>query len=399
MGEWLVLASIPFVAAAIGYVTKLLAIEMMFRPVEYRGLGPVGWQGVIPRSAGEMAAVVDSLVQKALDPEELVERIDIEALIERLDVPLQESVEDIATEIAREYYPTLWDRLPEGTRRLILTRLRSRAPTVARDLLGQLRGNLEDVIDLRYMVVSNLVRNKHVLNSLMRSTTEPELRFIIRWGAVFGFVLGVFQAAAYGITGAHLVMPLFGLAVGWSTDWLALKMLFDPTEEKRLPGGIRWQGLFFKRRHEFAEDYARAIARDLLTPRVLLESLLTGPGSDRFFVQAQRELQRAIDTELGAARPLVSLMIGDRRYGRIKQAVAERAVARLAETAPHVRAQADDQLDVEALMTAKMRQLSLGEYEALLRPAFEKHRWKLIAAGAVLGVLVGEVQAQIVIRL
>ncbi len=35
--HWYLYASLPFVAALIGYVTKLLAIRMMFQPLEFIG--------------------------------------------------------------------------------------------------------------------------------------------------------------------------------------------------------------------------------------------------------------------------------------------------------------------------------------------------------------------------
>jgi uncharacterized membrane protein YheB (UPF0754 family) len=56
--HWVTYASMPVLAAVIGYVTKLVAIEMMFKPVDFRGKPPVlGWQGIIPRNAGRMATV------------------------------------------------------------------------------------------------------------------------------------------------------------------------------------------------------------------------------------------------------------------------------------------------------------------------------------------------------
>jgi hypothetical protein len=39
-----------------------------------------------------------------------------------------------------------------------------------------------------------------------------------------------------------------------------------------------------------------------------------------------------------------------------------------------------------------MRRLTRVEYEGLLRPAFRQDEWKLIAVGAVIGALVGELQ-------
>ena len=54
--HWWVYASMPIVAGVIGYVTKLVAIRMMFQPIEFRGIRPwFGWQGIVPRRAAKMA--------------------------------------------------------------------------------------------------------------------------------------------------------------------------------------------------------------------------------------------------------------------------------------------------------------------------------------------------------
>ena len=49
---WLVYLSMPFVAAFVGWSTKIVALEMLYRPIEFRGWGPFGWQGIVPRRAG-----------------------------------------------------------------------------------------------------------------------------------------------------------------------------------------------------------------------------------------------------------------------------------------------------------------------------------------------------------
>jgi uncharacterized membrane protein YheB (UPF0754 family) len=40
--HWYVYASMPVIAAAIGYITKIVAIEMLYRPMRFVGLGPIG---------------------------------------------------------------------------------------------------------------------------------------------------------------------------------------------------------------------------------------------------------------------------------------------------------------------------------------------------------------------
>ena len=49
--NWLVL-TIPLIAGFIGWLTNVVAVKMMFYPVEPWGKPPwLGWQGVIPANA------------------------------------------------------------------------------------------------------------------------------------------------------------------------------------------------------------------------------------------------------------------------------------------------------------------------------------------------------------
>ena len=85
--NWIVYASMPLVAAFIGYTTKLLALQMMYRPLEFRGVGVLGWQGLVPRRAGKVAATtIELLTENLLRPEELLDRIDAEEAVEEIRV-------------------------------------------------------------------------------------------------------------------------------------------------------------------------------------------------------------------------------------------------------------------------------------------------------------------------
>ena len=114
--------------------------------------------------------------------------------------------------------------------------------------MSELRRNLDQVFDLKHMVVSNLVRDKRLLNRMFQDIGGDAFRFLIRAGLYFGFYIGLVQVAVFGITGSDLVLPLFGLITGGLTDYVALTMIFRPKEEKRIAPGITWQGIFHKRR-------------------------------------------------------------------------------------------------------------------------------------------------------
>ncbi|MBB2935108.1 uncharacterized membrane protein YheB (UPF0754 family) [Amycolatopsis bartoniae] len=398
--HWPVYVTMPFVAALIGYVTKRVAIEMMFRPLEFVGIPPfLGWQGVLPANAERMAVTATQMLTRNLvDPKEIFARLDPDEIAHEIEVPLLEVVEDVTREVMEQYQPRLWEALPDGARRLLLNRVRTESPKVIAKILRELAHDIEEVLDLEHLVVTNLVRDKALLNRLIRDISRPELRFIARSGLVFGFALGIVQLVVWALTKSSVVLPVFGLAIGWFTDWLALKMIFLPREPREFFGLYTWQGVFQKRRDQVAADYGDMIAREIITIPNLLEEVLRGPRSDRLFHLVTREVQRTIDAQAGFVKPLVAFAVGSRRFQEMKQAAATKAAERVPDTIRYAEDYATNALDVRNTIVDRMRRLSPVQFEGLLRPAFRQDEWKLIAVGAVIGGLVGELQVMVLLH-
>ncbi|MGH3648307.1 MAG: DUF445 domain-containing protein, partial [Micromonosporaceae bacterium] len=213
--HWLLYASIPFIAATIGYVTKYVAVEMMFRPLEFKGIRPfLGWQGVLPANAGRMAATaMDLLLGRLIDPHEILRRLDPHRMVREVEEPLRTVSGAVGEELLREYQADLWEMTPGPVQRLIIGEVRRQAPVVARKLLPEVIDNIEDYIDVRDLAITNLIRDKATLNRLIRDVAKPEMDFIIRSGLYFGFGLGLIQVIVWALTHEPLVMPLFGLFV------------------------------------------------------------------------------------------------------------------------------------------------------------------------------------------
>ncbi|MGH6729775.1 MAG: DUF445 domain-containing protein, partial [Sphingomicrobium sp.] len=158
------------------------------------------------------------------------------------------------------------------------------------------------------------------------------------------------------------------------------------------------QGLFIKRRKEVAGQYGRLIATEVLTPAAIIESILSGPMSDKLFAMVQKQVERTIDESAGIARPLVVFAYGSNRYHEMKTLVAKRLIERLPAALKHVERSAEDAMDIQNDLSEKMKQLTEEEFEGLLRPAFKQDEWILITVGAVLGAIVGELQVQVMLK-
>ncbi|WP_410618281.1 DUF445 domain-containing protein [Amycolatopsis sp. cmx-8-4] len=388
--HWPLYVSIPIVAALIGYGTKLVAIRMMFQPVEFIGIKPFfGWQGIVPKRAARMASIAcDTMTEQLIKPAEVVARLDAGRIAKEIEKPLLAGVEDIVREVAGHYQPGLWESLPVRVQQLVIERVQHESPRMVAAVLDLIKSDVDSVFDLKGMVVTSLVKDKRLLNRIFQEAGAQEFKFIARSGLVFGGAIGVIQMIAWVLFKFPLIMPVFGLFTGWFTDWLALRMIFFPIEPKKY-FGVEWQGLFLKRRKEVAEAYGELIAKEIITPHNVIEAILHGPLSDRVLALIQRQL----DAELGrVARPLVVFAVGSRKYQDMKLSIAEQIMNRLPETMRYIEDYATDAMDIRNVLVTKMKELSPHEFERLLRPAFEQDEWILIATGAVLGFAVGEAQ-------
>jgi uncharacterized membrane protein YheB (UPF0754 family) len=381
--NWFIYLSMPLVAAFVGYTTKLVALQMLYRPIEFVGIGPFGWQGVVPRRAGKTAALtIQMLTDKLLQPAEILDKIDAR--------------QAVARDLAEQVRPGLWDSIPAAGRNAVLSRVHAAAPGVVDNLLTEMKTDLPRFVDLQYLAVTTLVKNKAQLNALMKGMGGAAMKFIRRSGIYFGFAIGLVQMVAWGLFHNPWIMPGFGFVTGFASDWLALNLIFIPREPKKLFGFIPIHGVLHAQRENVTRDYARILANDLFSADVLLDAILHGPTSERLFAAIEKEVSAALDAQAGVAQPLITLAIGTKRYRQAKDAIVQMLIERLPDTMQQAKDYTAKTLDIENLIVDKMNKLSPAQYEAILRPVFKDDEMLMITVGAVLGFLVGELQVVLV---
>jgi len=401
---WWIYLSMPLIAGFIGWSTKLVAIEMIFRPINFRGvrLGPIplGWQGMIPRRAPEMAAIAyDMISTNLITPREIFDRIDPEQLVASVREPIRRTVDDVVRDMAITYYPGLWEAMPEPTRKLLILALQREAPKAAVSMVKDAQRDVEKMFDLREMVITNLTEDRELLNRMIRDIGGPDLKMIPKLGFWFGMIIGVVQAIVWALFHNPYVMPVLGLLNGLVTDYIGLQMLFRPHEPKRYFGVFTWHGLFAKRRHEVIPQYGQIIADEILSPDKITRALLTGPAGDRVFELAARHVDRAADALPSFAKPAVVVAVGTDKWREMKRIAAEKAFAYAPDAAEAAHGYVLEAFDIEHTIVERMHELTPEQYEELLRPAVKKDEPLAVLLGAVLGFLVGELQSQLTERI
>ncbi|MFL0175450.1 MULTISPECIES: DUF445 domain-containing protein [Mycobacteriaceae] len=392
--HWIIYFSMPLVAAFVGWSTKIVAMEMIYRPLEFKGIGPIGWQGIIPRRAGKVGSTtIELLTANLLKPEELLSRIDAKEAVEVLREPLSASINDIARDVAEEIRPGLWDSLPEAGRQAILNRIHSQAPRITEKMLNEMQSDLSRFVDLQFLAVTTLVRNKEKLNKLMRGLSDDAMAFVRRSGIYFGLIIGTAQMFVWAIFKLPWIMPAFGFGIGLVSDYIALNMLFRPVKPTKYLGFIKFQGLLHAQREKITADYARILSEDLFAPDILYDGILKGPGADKLFAMIAREVEAAIDSEIGGfTGTVVKFAVGTSKYNALKDRIVDLVVERLPATLLDAQDYAMSKIDLERTIIDKMNQLTNEEYESILRPVFKDDEPLMIAIGAILGGCVGELQ-------
>lgn len=129
-------------------------------------------------------------------------------------------------------------------------------------------------------------------------------------------------------------MPLAGFLVGYLTNFLALKMIFEPIFPVYVCG-IKFQGLFLQRQREVSKEFAKvqasvrhtvepsrrfvltspsAVVQNLLKSETMWQYMLTGRLSSVFYARLKAHSRTFTNRMLGPVKAVIVLYMGADAY-------------------------------------------------------------------------------------
>lgn len=383
--------TIPVVAAFVGCFTNWIAIQLTFYPLEFVGRPPfLGWQGIIPAKVEKMASiVVDQTLSKLGTLDEFFHEMEPDKISLHIHKFIDERLETYTDEVMHEKNEILWANLPLALKRRFYARTRKQLPTLTKALVADIGTHIEELVDLKHMIVSQMSDDKALMNRVFYEVGHREFNFVIRSGIAFGAFFGIIQMLVWMFWPDNWVLPVFGLFVGLATNWIALNLIFRPLEPVNI-GFFKIQGLFLKRQQEVSQTFCRLVTEEVLTIQRIVEEMMHGPRQDRTKVLIKRHLKPIIDA--ASVRTLAQLTVGLSGYASLKHTLEEKVLE--VSVAPFenkvfIKERAEV---VATLFKSRMAQLSPEEFQELLRPAFQEDEWILILMGGILGALAGFAQ-------
>lgn len=183
---------LPLTGAVIGWVTNVLAIRLLFRPLQPFRLGPLTFQGLIPKRRGQIACSVGNVVAEQLfSVDELAEQLDMPAIQREMQRLVCIAVDRWCGEkiglLPKSVRQTLSQRLSE----LVTAEVALQFPRMVELLITHMR----EQVDVR-AIVERKINTLPLLEveKLVLSVARSELKQIELLGAVLGFLIGLLQA-------------------------------------------------------------------------------------------------------------------------------------------------------------------------------------------------------------
>lgn len=408
--HWVHFLTIPLFTGVVGFLINWSGLWMLFSPVRFRGVripgmrelasvlprkiqeipgvlqGGVGWQGIIPARAAKMGSIaVDKAIAKLGTPSDFYQQLEPERIAEHIVASFRPEIPALVDEVMRREHPRLWRDLPGPVREAVVERVQNQVPAVVTRVTDEIGEHIDQLLDPKIMVIDHFRENPALVVRIFRDFGQRELDLMVRFGFVFGFLLGVPVAVADSIVGQWWLLPILGVVVGWVTNALGMWLIFEPPEPRRILG-IRVHGLFLRRQDQAAEVYARIIAEDVITLERIGDFLLNGPRGDRTRQMLATALRPAIDRAAGPARGAVRVAMGAERFDSIRDSVAREAVGRTLTPFRDRAFNAQQAERIQELVARRTKELPPRDFVEMMRSAIREDEWMLYAHGAIMGL-------------
>lgn len=385
-------------AAVVGWFTNWLAIQMSFYPVQFMGVGPVGWQGVIPRKAEKMAHIcIDRTLQQFGDLNAVYRKLEPEKIVEQVVSQVGPRMDEYIDEVMYELQPVLWDNLPLFVRNRIYRWGREQLPKRIESLVEDFGDDLNDLVDLKALLSRELATHPDLMNRIFQQAGSAELKSVISRGAIIGGLLGGVLAPIWSRYPELWVLPVGGFLVGFLTNWIAISLIFSPLRPRRF---LFWkvQGLFLRRQSEISDVWAKLVAEELITVEKVADAMINGRHGDRTRAIIQKHLRPLLDNSV-VMKLTAQVTVGMTGYTDLKKAMNQKAVLATHDVFSDPAFNRERAPVVASALAEQMKALGPEEFQDILRPAFREEEIQLMLVGGVLGLLAGAVQVLILTSL
>ncbi len=186
-------------------------------------------------------------------------------------------------------------------------------------------------------------------------------------------------------------LPFIAAAIGWFTNYLAVKMLFHPKKPINLLG-FTLQGIFPKRQVLIAQKIGKVVADELLTMDDIKKRVVDEKSMNTIYKNVAERMDGFLEEKVGKAMPLVALLTPQRMKDRVRDEILKEVKIQLPKMVDKYMIYVEETLDIEEMISDKFAQLSTDKLETVLNNILAKEFRFIEIIGAIIGFIVGWIQ-------
>ena len=188
-----------------------------------------------------------------------------------------------------------------------------------------------------------------------------------------------------------LVMVLISGAIGWITNWVAIKMLFRPHKEINF-GLFKIQGLIPKRKAEIGTGIASIIQNELISVKDVISNIDREEFSKRLNNLIDDVLDKNLKKKVKEKFPLLQMFFTDKVAKDVGNTIKDIVMENQEKIFEIFSNYAEENIDFEVIISDKISNFSLDKLEEIITLLANKELKHIEVIGAILGMLIGAVQ-------
>ena len=193
-----------------------------------------------------------------------------------------------------------------------------------------------------------------------------------------------------------LVMVLISGAIGWITNWVAIKMLFRPHKEINL-GLFKIQGLIPKRKAEIGSGIANIIQNELISVKDVISNIDREEFSKRLNSLIDDVLDKNLKKKVKEKFPLLQMFFTDKVAKDVGNTIKDIVMENQEKIFEIFSNYAEENIDFEVIISDKISNFSLDKLEEIITLLAKRELKHIEVIGAILGMIIGAVQYLITI--
>lgn len=187
-----------------------------------------------------------------------------------------------------------------------------------------------------------------------------------------------------------ILTPFITAAIGWFTNWVAIKMLFHP----RVPMRIfcwKWQGLIPRRQPQLARESAEIIEREILQQHMILNEIKKINLEPYLEKTAHTLVWERIGPQLRAI-PLLGSFINDGILAKFEVIAGAEIKNEAGPLIEKVATQFEASVDLKQMIEDNIAAFDLERLEGIVNAVAKREFRTIEGLGAVLGFVIGCLQ-------